>query len=201
MPIDYPRLGIFYPVPRDPTPLPERELAVQFVVSYMHVTGKKPGSRTLLYNALAIIGVENGSGSYILNHNWGNIMADPASWRGPAWPHPQPSEGQPFWFRAYDDHDAGAEAWWRLMLSRYRPVLQRAAAGDTLGMVRQLYALGYVHGNQPAYERLASALVPAYERQRLFQGMGPLRSDWVGMGSIAAGVAAAMALGVTHVGR
>jgi hypothetical protein len=197
MPNDY--APGFYVVPMQPTPLGERAMAIQFVVSYMWVTGKKPGSRALLYNALAIIGVENASGAAIQNHNWGNIMASPYTWGGAAWPHPRPSPGQPSFFRAYPDHDSGAEAWWRLMLRRYRPALERAAADDPVGMVRELYRLGYVVGNQAAYERLAAQLAEGYKRIRLFEGAGWLPADWVGAAAAAAGVvgvAGLVALGV-----
>jgi hypothetical protein len=198
MPNDY--APGFEVVPMQRTPLTEREAAVQFVISYMWVTGKKPGSRALLYNAFAIIGVENGSGAHIVHHNWGNIMADPGSWSGAAWPHPQPSPGHPLFFRVYGDHDQGAEAWWRLMLRRYRPVLERAAADDTLGMVRELYRLGYLHGSQRAYERTAVQLVAGYRRIKLFEGAGILRADWIGLGALAAGVAAAVT-GIVYVQR
>jgi hypothetical protein len=186
-------------VPMQPTPLSEREMAVQFVFSLMWVTGgRKPGGRALLYNALAIIGVENASGQAIENHNWGNIMADPATWNGPAWPHPNPSPGQPLFFRQYPDHDAGCEAWWRLMLRRYRPALERAAADDPVGMVRELYRLGYVVGNQKAYERRAAQLAAGYKRIKLFEGAGILRADWIGLTALSAGAAAAIYLGVLH---
>jgi len=188
----------FHVVPMQATPLSERAMAVQFVVSYMWVTGKKPGSRNMLYNALAIIGVENASGAAIMNHNWGNIMAGPGSWGGPAWPHPRPQPGQPAFFRQYPDHDSGCEAWWRLMLRSYRPALERAAADDPLGMVRELYRLGYVVGNQRAYERRAGELAAGYKRIRLFEGAGWLRADWAGATALAVGGAAAIYLGVAR---
>lgn len=187
-------------VPMQPTPLLEREMAVQFVFSYMIVTGgKKPGSRNLLTNALAIIGVENASGQAIENYNWGNVMADPYTWNGPAWLHPRPQEGQPLFFRAYEDHDQGAEAWWRLMLTRYRPALQRAALDQPILMVRELYRLGYVVGHERAYERRAAELAAGYKRAKLFAGAGILRSDWIGLGAVTAGVAGALYVGISHV--
>ena len=184
----YPVMGFAYPVARVVTPLSERDLARQFIRGHELATGKRPGSKRMLENAVAIICVENGNGRAFICHNWGNIMAG-ASWHGPFWFHPSPSPGQPVGFRAYSTHDQGSAAWWRLMYrGRHRRALELAALGRPRAMVEALYDSGYVvGGNRQAYIDAAPYFAERYRRRGYFAGL--YRSDAVAVGALAAGLA------------
>lgn len=197
MAAEWPDIGWPYPVPRIPTPLTPREMAPVFVDAHKAVTGSRPGSRQFLEAALSIIGLENGNGQYIIDHNWGNLAANLSTWTGPFWFHPEPTADQPFAFRSYPSHERGAAAWWREMYRNWRPALEAAARGDVRGMVAELYAGGYVvGGSQKAYADTCVALAETYREEGIFNSGMPYRSDWIGIGAGFVGVTGAALVGV-----
>jgi len=193
-------LAIPYMVPMDPTPLHGRELAEQFARGHELATGRRAGSKRFLENALGIICVENGAGDAIIQYNWGNIMANLATWTGPFWLHPVPQEGQPLFFRAYPDHDQGSAAWWRLMYGRrHRQALEFAALGKPVEMVRSLYRSGYVVGGpERRYEESAANWAEAFRRRGFFAELGPYRADFAGGVGLALGMVGIVTVGVIH---
>lgn len=136
-------------LPRTATPLAMPDVARVGARAFGAIAGRLP-TRGMLAILVAIIGLENAGGRAILQFNWGNISGE-----GPAgyWVHPKPTAGQPLKFRAYRSHDEGALAWWRLVLRRYLPVLERGDAFDPRGAVHELYRLGYVVAMSPGEER------------------------------------------------
>jgi len=142
-------------LPRTATPLAMPDVARVGARTFASIARRLP-TRGMLAIQCAIIGLENAGGRAILQFNWGNISGE-----GPAgyWTHPKPSAGQPVKFRAYRSHDDGALAWWRLMLRRYLPVLERGDAHDPRGAVRELYRLGYVVPVSPGEEQSYAAAV------------------------------------------
>lgn len=167
-------------VPRQTFPLEPRDMAAVFAVAFRALTGYRL-DRRMGACMLSVIGVENGNGKFFVWRNWGNIafFGDPLGPRR-VWEHPKPSEGQPRYFLVFDSHEAGARAFWRLMLSdRYRSVLTPAARGRPVDMVRELYRTGFVVGGEKAYERLSSELFHRYERQSIFSRAPDSRPDFV----------------------
>lgn len=194
--------GLFWPVPMRATPLPIEGVADYLIAGYMVVTGVKPGSRALLRNTLAIIALENANGAAIQNHNWGNMQANPLTWKGPAWMHPSPTPDSPLFFRQYPSHDAGVAAWWEMMIRQFPTVLRFAALDRPVEMVREMYRRGYVvGGDAKGYELHVGQLSEQYRREGMFRPLGLLRSDYVGIGALAAGVAGVVVAGVLNAGR
>lgn len=160
-------------VPFNPTPLEPRQMASVFAESYRRLFGRRLDAAAAP-NLLAIIGLENGNGRAIIWHNWGNISGSPAS--GPAWAHPKPQPGHPYFFRAFDSHDSGSVAWWQLIGSRFPSVLRAALRNRPELMVRELYRLGYVgspkgeRNTEPDYRAGVVRLVRQYRRQGVFRG-------------------------------
>lgn len=194
----FPNLGLPYPVPRTATPVSHAELAGYFVAGHIVSRGKRPGSRELLYTAAGIIGVENADGRAIIQHNWGNVSANLASYRGPFWLSPVAGQAnQPIAFRAFDGHVSGAAAWWDLMYGSFRRVLQAAALGDSARMVAELYATHYVVGGSPAaYAAGAAHCSAGYRSEALFAGF--YRSDVAAAALTVASVAGIAAIGVLY---
>lgn len=187
-------------LPLTATPLSVPDMAEWFVRGHELAIGHKPGSRALLYAALTIIGLENGNGRAIIQHNWGNISAG-QYWPGNVWAHPDPQPGQPAYFRAFASHDAGCAEWWWLMYSRYPSVLRQAAASRPRKMVRELYAQGYVAGpdaQRVVYEDTCVKLYREYRRAQLFAPDVPLLSDWVPAVAFVGGVVGAVTIGVLN---
>jgi len=193
--VDFP-----YMVERAATPLSEPDLAAEFVRGHELARGKRPGARKLLETAVAIICVENANGRAIIQHNWGNIMANLAWWRGPFWLHPVPQEGQPLFFRAYATHDQGAAAWWRLMYRRqHRRALELAALGRPAEMVAALYASGYVFGgSKRGYRDAAVGWAEHYRRAGYFRELGPYAADVAGAVALGLGLIGTAAIGVRN---
>jgi hypothetical protein len=170
------------------TPLTVDEMAGIFAAAYEAQIGGAP-SRDLLRITMAIIGLENANGKAIIQHNWGNVMAD-AGWisRGyPTWMHPKWEPGQPMFFRAYPSHLVGARDWWRLMFKKFRPVLVAANEGDAKEAVAQLYKLGYVvGGSRTGYANTVTKLADSKEYREAFGWTKPRARGW--MGPVAGGV-------------
>jgi hypothetical protein len=170
--VTQPAVAVPHLVPMTRTPLEPKELAAQFAKGFELATGHKTlPSRKLLQNALGIVGVENGNGRAIICYNWGNVSCTPLSWNGGMWQHPEPQSGQPLYFRAYQNHDQGSRAWWRLMLgnAKHRKALVWAAKGRPDLMVQALYDSHYVvGGSKRAYQRAAALLADNYRTQRVF---------------------------------
>jgi hypothetical protein len=136
-------------VPRETTAIDMVEVIARLGQGYYVLTEQLP-SPELLGIAAGIIGVENAGGASINNRNIGNITA-PASYDGPVW------EANGLRFIDFTSIEESTYYWWRLMMRRYRAVLQAADAGDAELAARELYRLGYV-------SRLGSASPADYGR-------------------------------------
>jgi len=176
-------------VPRTATPLVGLDLARMFENGHELARGRPIGSKQLAENALAIIGVENANGRAIIQHNWGNYSCTPTTWSGPMWQTPTPQTGQPLYFRAYQTHEGGCSAWWRLMYRSHWRALEMAAKGRPDLMVDALYQSHYVvGGSQSGYRRNACLFAEQYRRQRLFRFRGLSHvgaADMVGAATLA----------------
>lgn len=152
------------------------QVAAQLAKSHVSVTKRLP-ARNLLAIACAIIALENARGFAILGHNYGNI-----AWVGQTsdyWEHPKPQSGAPLYFAVYPTHDAGAEAWWRLMYRRYPTVLLKGLGADPKGAVHEQYSKGYVQALSPGEEQRYANAVSSYFSSAL--------SDWIPKSGVYAG--------------
>jgi hypothetical protein len=175
-------------VPRTATPLSMPDVARIGARTFASFAGRLP-TRGMLAILVGIIGLENAGGRAILQHNWGNISGE-----GPAgyWTHPKPTPGQPLKFRAYRSQDEGALAWWRLVLRRYRAVLERGDAHDPRGAVHQLYRLGYVVAMSPGEETVYANAVEKLYRAAL--------QTWIPAAHVYPSPAIALAVGLGSAG-
>lgn len=152
------------------------QVAAQLAKSYLRITRHLP-ARNMLAIACAIVALENARGFAILGHNYGNI-----AWVGQTpdyWEHPKPSAGAPLYFAVYPTHDAGAEAWWRLMLRKYPSVLIAGLGGDPKAAVHEQYRRGYVQALSAGEEQRYANAVASYYSQAL--------SDWIPKSGVYAG--------------
>lgn len=148
---------------RTATPLAMPDVARVGASTFAELFGRlvPPGMLAL---CCAIVGIENGRGRAIIQHNWGNLSGD-----GPAgyWVPPTTPAGQPARFQAFESHEAGARAWWRLVARRYRSVLLAGYDNDPRLAVRELYRLGYVAPSSPGEEgRYSAAVVQMFAEAR-----------------------------------
>lgn len=94
-----------------------------------------------------IVGIENGGGKLIHNHNWGNVMAT-KGWVAAGrdyWERPHSDPNQPQRFQALASHDEGASRFARLITGdRHRGVLEPASRGSVEGMNKALFASSYI---------------------------------------------------------
>lgn len=94
-----------------------------------------------------IVGIENGGGRLISNHNWGNVMATDG-WvakGGDYWERPHSDPNQPQRFLSLKNHERGANRFAGLITgSRHRGVLAPASRGDVDAMNRALFASAYI---------------------------------------------------------
>lgn len=94
-----------------------------------------------------IVGIENGGGALIHNHNWGNVMATDGWVRAGRdyWERPHSDPNQPQRFQSLPSHSEGANRFARLITgSRHRGVLEPASRGDVHGMNRALFGSAYI---------------------------------------------------------
>jgi peptidoglycan hydrolase-like protein with peptidoglycan-binding domain len=141
--------------PRTPTPISHADAARVLVERYVSAFGASPDRETAT-GLLTLMWHETAQGRSVIQYNWGNVSV-PAKkldsvphWR-PPWMDPeyleQLPEGAkktrlmhireealagraPVAFRAYFSHEAGADAWLKLLTTRFRNILRAAGTGD-----------------------------------------------------------------------
>lgn len=94
-----------------------------------------------------LVGIENGQGKKIRNHNWGNVMAT-KEWIDagkPFYSRPHADPQQPQAFRSYPSHQEGARAWLKLLRGpRHGRALEIAATGDAEEFADSLFRSAYI---------------------------------------------------------
>jgi len=112
--------------------------------------GSVPSATTLAL-AAGVVGLETGGGRFIVQNNFGNIMAGPG-WGGAYWPRPTSDPRQPTRFRAYPTAVDGASDFWATLARNHRGALAAMAQGDASAVTAELYRSSYVvGGNARAY--------------------------------------------------
>ena len=134
-------------VARKLTPLTLPQMAAALKASYTSRTFEVPTriNRAMLENILAVAALENGNGSKIVQHNWGNVMATPA-WREdhPFWERKN-IELKPRFFRAYPSHAVGIRNYLNTLHGkRHKAAILLAQQDNPAGMVDSLFDSNYV---------------------------------------------------------
>lgn len=181
-------------VARRPTSLTRAQMAKILAARYQALFGSPP-SQQLAELLLAQLSLENASGRAIQNHNWGNITTKDSArvpfWR-PTWfdlseiqarpdsprksrdlnLHQRMLAGKaPRAFRAFNSHDAGADAYLEFLhRDRFFPIVKAAEQGDARRFAGAIFETGYCPDEACRPEKTAASFA-ALQREIRAQGV------------------------------